>query len=47
MITMKHKLANIEAKALRYLAKLDDPFTFYRNFDGTYQIVIRSQCPVD
>ena len=36
MRTMKHKLAYIEAKALRYRAKLDDPFPFYRNFDDTY-----------
>ena len=38
MITMKHNLAYIEAKALRYCAKLDDPFPFYRNFDDSYQI---------
>ena len=44
---MKHKLAYIEAKALRYGVKLDDPFPFYRNFDDTYQICIRSRCPVD
>ena len=44
---MKHKLAYIEAKALRYCAKLDDPFPFYRNFDDIYQICIRSRCPVD
>ena len=47
MITMKHTLAYIEVKALRYLAKLDDPFSFYRIFDDTYQILIRSRCPVD
>ena len=47
MMTMKHKLAYIEAKALRYRAKLDDPFPFYINFDDTYQIFIRSRCPVD
>ena len=33
MMTMKHKLAYIDAKALRYRGKLDDPFPFYRNFD--------------
>ena len=44
MFTMKHKLACIEAKALR---KHDDPFPFYRNFDDTYYICIRCQCPVD
>ena len=47
MITMKHKLAYIDAKALRYRAKHDDPFPFYRNFDDAYQICIRSRCPVD
>ena len=47
MITMKHKLAYIEANALRYWAKIDDPFPFYRNFDDTYQICIRCQRPVD
>ena len=47
MITMKRKLAYIEAKGLRYSAKLGDPFPFYGNFDDTYQICIRSQCPVD
>ena len=40
---MKHKLAYIETKALRYGAKLDDP----RNFDDTYQICILSRCLVD
>ena len=44
---MKHKLAYSEAKALRYRAKLDDPFPFYINFDDTYQRCIQSRCLVD
>ena len=47
---MEHKLAYmeyIEAKALCYRAKIDDPFPFYRNFDDTYQICILYQCLVD
>ena len=47
MITMKHKMAYNEAKALHYWAKLDDPFPFYRHVDDNYQICIRSRCPVD
>ena len=38
MITLKLKLDYIEAKALRYRAKIDDSFPLYRNFDVTYQI---------
>ena len=47
VITMEHKLAYTEAKALCYWAKIDDPFPFYRHFDDTYQICIWCQCLVD
>ena len=36
---MEHKLAYIEAKALCYRAKIDDPFQFYRNVDDTTKYV--------
>ena len=41
MITMKHNLAYVEAKALRYRAKLDDPFPFYRNFIEMFTVLTK------
>ena len=41
MITMKHTLAYIEAKALCYWAKLDDPFPFYRNFIEIFTVLTK------
>ena len=45
MITMKHNLAYIEAKA--FVTELDFLTRSHLNFDDTYQIFIRSRCPVD
>ena len=41
MISIEHKLANTEARALYIEKNLTTPYPFYRNFDDAYQIIVQ------